>query len=125
QQLRWRHRKNVMVTKATPKKPWSDLNPNATVAKTIRVPQHIAFQMDLYTEQLGTNIGRWLTTVMEDVLPAFEPGASHTVTLRLPQVLEAMRKAKVGPEVDIEELKKKITEGAPQGRPRRQGGKLF
>ena len=62
---------------------------------------------------------------MEDVLPAFEPGASPTVTLRLPQVLEAMRKAKVGPEVDVEDLKKKIIEGAPQGRPRRQGGKLI
>jgi hypothetical protein len=81
--------------------------------------------MDLYTEQLGTNIGRWLTTVMEDVLPAFKPGASPDVHLRLPVVLEAMRKAGVGPVVDTEALKKKITEGAPQGRPRRLGGKLI
>src|SRR6516164_3035540 len=109
-----------MSAKEKSRDPWMELNPNITVPKTIRVPQHIAFQMDLYTEQLGTNIGRWLTTIMEDVLPAFEPGASPTVTLRLPQLLEAMRKAKIGPEVDIEELKKKITEGVAQGRPRKQ-----
>ena len=114
-----------MSAKEKSRDPWMDLNPNITVAKTIRVPQHIAYQMDLYTEQLGTNIGRWLTTVMEDVLPAFKPGASPDVHLRLPVVLEAMRKAGVGPVVDTEALKKKITEGAPQGRPRRLGGKLI
>jgi hypothetical protein len=114
-----------MSAKEKSRDSWMDLNPNITVPKTIRVPQHIAFQMDLYTEQLGTNIGRWLTTVMEDVLPAFKPGASPTVNLRLPVVLEAMRKAGVGPVVDTEELKRKITLGAPQGRPRKQGGKLI
>jgi hypothetical protein len=36
-----------------------------------------------------------------------------------------MRKAGVGPVVDTEELKKKITEGSPQGRPRKHGGKLI
>ena len=114
-----------MITKRPRKSPGTDLDPNATVAKTIRVPQHIAFQMDLYTEQLGTNIGRWLTTVMEDVLPAFQPGASPTVTLRFTTGSGSHEKSNVGPEVDIEELKKKITEGAPQGRPRRHGGKLI
>ena len=107
------------------KKPWDGLNPDATVPKTIRLPQTIAFQMDYYSQSMGSSLGRWLTTVLEDVLPAFEPDASPNVKLRLPQVLQSMRKAKMDVEPDVEELKKKVTEGVGPGRPRkRAGGKI-
>jgi len=95
------------------------LNPNRIVPKRIRIPEHIAYQMDTYSEQTDMSIGQWLTHVMEDVLPAFEEGASPTVDLRIATLLQLMRERDVARPVNHEVAHKKTREELAQGRPRK------
>lgn len=86
----------------------ADLNPYATVPKTIRFPEDIAYQMDLYAERMNISVGRMLIAIMRDILPLFEDEAASTGPIRQVAVYQTMKKGKVLYEVDEGELFERI-----------------
>ena len=64
-----------------------------------------------------------MTSLLEDTLPAFKESKQFDVTLRVPQVYQAMERANLLNSVNPEELKKRMLqryEGTgPRGRPKK------
>jgi len=88
----------------------TELNPYATVPKTIRFPEDIAYQMDLYAARMNISVGRMLIALMQDVLPLFEEEvvSGERPPLRQVAVYQTMKKGKVLSEVDEDELIERI-----------------
>jgi hypothetical protein len=100
---------------------FDDLDPVA-IPVSVRLPTKTAFLLYLYSEQMSTSAGKLLSSLLEDVLPAFESG-NFEVKLRIPQVYKAMENADLLRSVDPEELKERMLqryEGTgPRGRPKK------
>lgn len=62
-----------------------------------------------------------MTSILEDVLPAFTKKDDFTVTLRVPQVYRAMENSNLLQSVNTADLKEKILKRGegPIGRPRK------
>lgn len=97
-----------------------DLDLPLAIPISIRLPAKTAYLLYLYAEQMNTSAGKLLSSLLEDVLPAFESG-KFEVKLRVPQVYKAMENADLLGSVDPKELKERIFqryEGTgPRGRP--------
>lgn len=100
-----------------------DLDLPLGIPVSVRLPAKLALLLYLYAERMNTSAGKVLASLLEDTLPAFTDGESFEVTLRLPQVYQAMERVNVLKSVDPEELKKRMLqryEGTgPRGRPRK------
>lgn len=97
-----------------------DVDPNLTVPVSVRIPIRLAFQLQLYAERMNQSTGKIMTSILEDVLPAFNTGTAQ-VTLRVPQVYRAMENGSLLQSVNVRDLKERILkrgEGAV-GRPSR------
>jgi hypothetical protein len=87
------------------------------------VPAKVTFELYLYAR--GVDSPRWqvLTSLLEDTLPAFKESKKFDVTLRVPQVYQAMQHANLLMSVNPEELKERMLQRAegsgPRGRPRK------
>jgi hypothetical protein len=101
----------------------SDFDPGLTVPVSVRLPAKLAYLLQLYTERMNISSGKFFTAILDDVLPAFSKASknSPTVTLRLPQVYQALGAANLLQSVNTEDLKDRIlTRGeGPKGRPRK------
>jgi hypothetical protein len=101
----------------------SELDPALTIPVSVRLPARVAFQLYLYAERMNTSAGKLLTSLLEDTLPAFTEGKKFEVTLRVPQVYQAMQRENLLKSVNPEELKERMLqryEGTgPRGRPRK------
>jgi hypothetical protein len=101
----------------------NDLDPALTIPVSVRVPARVAFQLYLYAERMNTSAGKLLTSLLEDTLPAFKESKKFEVTLRVPQVYQAMQHANLLVSVNPEELKKRMLQRAegsgPRGRPKK------
>ena len=86
----------------------TELNPYATVPKTIRFPEDIAYQMDLYAARMNISVGRMLIAIMQDVLPLFEQDEITEKPIRQVAVYQTMKKGKVLSPVDEDELIERI-----------------
>lgn len=93
---------------------------------SLRLPAKTAHLLYLYSEEMSTSAGKLLSSLLEDILPAFESG-KFEVKLRIPQVYKAMRHASLLRAVNPEELKQRLLqryEGTgPRGRPKKVHGK--
>jgi hypothetical protein len=100
-----------------------DLDPTLTIPVSVRLPARVAYLLYLYSERMNTSAGKLLTSLLEDALPAFTEGKKFEVTLRVPQVYQAMQHANLLNPVNAEELKERMLqryEGTgPRGRPRK------
>jgi hypothetical protein len=100
-----------------------DLDPALAIPVSVRLPAKTAFLLYLYAERMNTSAGKLLASLLEDTLPAFTEGKKFEVTLRVPQVYQAMQHANLLTSVNAEELKKRMLqryEGTgPRGRPRK------
>jgi hypothetical protein len=105
-----------------------DFDPAMTVPVSVRLPAKVAYLLQLYTERMNTSTGKFLNSLLEDVLPAFGKGDKDwpTVTLRLPQVYRAMENADLLQPVNTKDLKERmLTRGeGPRGKPRKVGKRL-
>ena len=101
----------------------NDLDLPLGIAVSVRLPAKTALRLYLYAERMNTSAGKLLTSLLEDTLPAFAEGKKFDVTLRVPQVYQAMQHANLLKSVDPEDIKKRMLqryEGAgPRGRPRK------
>jgi hypothetical protein len=101
----------------------NDIDPALTIPVSIRLPARVAFELYLYAESMNTSAGKLLTSLLQDTLPAFKDGKKFEVTLRVPQVYQAMERANLLNSVNPEELKKRMLqryEGTgPRGRPKK------
>jgi len=62
-----------------------DVNPSLTVPVSVRIPIRLAFQLQLYSERMNQSTGKLMTSILEDVLPAFSIDKPD-VALRVPRV---------------------------------------
>lgn len=88
------------------------------------MPAKVTFELYLYARGVGyPRAGRVLTSLLEDTRPAFKETKKFDVTLRVPQVYQAMQRANLLTSVNPEELKERMLqryEGTgPRGRPRK------
>jgi hypothetical protein len=101
----------------------NDLDLPLGIPVSVRLPAKIAYLLYLYAERMNTSGAKLLASLLEDTLPAFTQGKKFEVTLRMPQVYQAMQGANVLRSVNAEELKKRLLqryEGTgPRGRPRK------
>ena len=99
-----------------------DLDLPAGVPVSVRLPGKLALLLYLYADRMNTSAGKLLASLLEDTLPTFE-SENFEVTLRLPQVYQAMERVNMLKSVDVEELKSRILhrfEGSgPRGSPRK------
>lgn len=86
----------------------TELNPYATVPKTIRFPEDIAYQMDLYAARMNISVGRMMIAILQDVLPLFEEDEVTERPIRQVAVYQTMKKGKVLSPVDEDELIERI-----------------
>src|SRR5262249_47691529 len=100
-----------------------DIDPARTIPVSVRLPAKIAYLLYLYSERMNTSAGKLLTSLLEDTLPAFTEAKKFEVTLRVPQVYQAMERANLLNSVNPEELKKGMLQRhdatGPRGRPRK------
>jgi hypothetical protein len=100
-----------------------DLDLPLGIPVSVRLPAKLALLLYLYAERMNTSAGKVLASLLEDTLPVFTDGENFGVTLRLPQVYQAMQRVNLLKSVDPEELKKRMVqryEGTgPRGRPRK------
>jgi hypothetical protein len=89
---------NVMNTPDPKSMPLSTF---ATIPKTMRFPEPIAYQLDLISEQMGTTSGKFLNDLLEEILPAFA-GNSTRVDLRSLKVYQFLQENKMLRKVDQE-----------------------
>lgn len=96
-------------------------DPNQTVPISLRVPVKIAYLITLYSERMNTSTGKFLSSVLEDVMPAFSnPPKDGMVRIRIPSVYQAMQHGDLLQNVRPEDVKSRILhrgEGQPTGRP--------
>jgi hypothetical protein len=101
----------------------NDIDPAVTIPVSVRLPAKTAYLLYLYSERMNTSAGKLLTSLLEDTLPAFTEAKKFEVTLRVPQVYQAMQRANLLTSVNPEELKERMLqryEGTgPRGRPRK------
>ena len=101
----------------------TEIDPALTIPVSVRLPARVAFQLYLYAERMNTSAGKLLTSLLEDTLPAFKDGKKFEVTLRVPQVYQAMERASLLNSVNPEELKERMLQRykatGPRGRPRK------
>lgn len=90
------------------------------VPMSIRLPAKEAYLLYLYSEQMGTSSGKMLSSILEDVFPSFENG-DHKISLRMAQVYNALKNAKLLTSVNEQHLKdrllKRTDPGGELGRP--------
>ena len=101
----------------------NDIDSALTIPVSVRLPARVAFELYLYAERMNTSAGKLLTSLLEDTLPAFKDGKKFEVTLRVPQVYQAMQRANLLTSVNPEELKERMLQRAegsgPRGRPKK------
>jgi hypothetical protein len=101
----------------------ANLDPALAIPVSVRLSAKVALLLYLYAERMNTSAGKLLTSLLEDTLPAFTEGKKFEVTLRMPQVYEAMQRANLLKPVNAEDIKKRMLqryEGTgPRGRPRK------
>ena len=101
----------------------NDLDLPLGIPVSVRLPAKIAYLLYLYAERMNTSGAKLLASLLEDTLPAFTQGKKFEVTLRVPQVYQAMQHANLLNPVNAEELKERMLqryEGTgPRGRPRK------
>jgi hypothetical protein len=101
----------------------NDLDLPLGISVSVRLPAKIAYLLYLYAERMNTSPGKLLTSLLEDVLPAFTERKKSEVSLRAPQVYRAMQDANLLRSVNPEDIRERILrryEGTgPRGRPRK------
>jgi hypothetical protein len=99
-----------------------DVDPNLTVPISVRIPIKLAFQLQLYSERMNTSTGKLMTSLLEDILPAFS-FSEYAVKLRAPQVYRAMENGSLLQSVNVRDLKERILKRGegPVGRPSHKG----
>jgi hypothetical protein len=101
----------------------NDLDLPLAIPVSLRLPAKLALLLYLYAERMNTSAGKLLASLLEDTLPVFEEDEKFEVTLRLPQVYQAMKRVNLLRSVNQEDLKQRILqryEGTgPRGRPRK------
>jgi hypothetical protein len=101
----------------------TEIDSALTIPVSVRLPARVAFELYLYAERMNTSAGKLLTSLLEDTLPAFKDGKKFEVTLRVPQVYQAMERASLLNSVNPEELKERMLQRyeatGPRGRPRK------
>jgi hypothetical protein len=90
---------------------------------SVRLPGKMAYLLYLYAERMNTSPGKLLTSLLEDILPAFTEDKKPEVTLRVPKAYRIMQSANLLRPVNTEDLKKRMLqryEGTgPRGRPKK------
>jgi hypothetical protein len=61
-----------------------------SVPVSIRLPWSVAYLLNLYAQELNLSAGKVLTSILEDVIPAFED-KNYKEALRIPQVYHLMK----------------------------------
>lgn len=101
----------TIVSNQTPRKSvedeMRDVDPNLTVPVSVRVPVRLAFQLHLYAERMNQSTGKIMTSLLEDVLPAFSTDKPE-VKLRVPQVYRAMEAGSLLQSVNVRDLKERM-----------------
>jgi hypothetical protein len=69
----------------------NDLDLPLGIPVSVRLPGKMAYLLYLYAERMNTSPGKLLTSLLEDVLPAFTGGKE--VTLRVPKAYQVMQDA--------------------------------
>lgn len=89
---------------------WMYLSKFSTVAKTVRLPETIAFQLDFISQELKTSPGKLLAEILEDVLPIFMTATEDRELVDIAIIHHYRRLKKVGAlqTADTAELIEKI-----------------
>lgn len=102
----------------------SGLDPNATVPISLRVPIRTAYLLTLYAERMNTSTGKFMSSILEDVMPLFShPTKDFVVKVRLPAVYQAMSAGDLLQSINPTDVKRRVLkrgEGQPIGRPRKK-----
>jgi hypothetical protein len=84
-----------------------DIDSSLTVPVSVRIPIKLAFQLQLYSERMNQSTGKIMTSILEDVLPAFSSDKPE-VKVRVPQVYRAMEDGSLLQSVNVRDLKERM-----------------
>ena len=100
-----------------------DIPKNLTFPASARLPAEQILQLDIIAEQMDTSTGKVLSTILEDILPLFDPKNERASDLKIIQLYRAMRQIGILKSVNVEDKKRKLLgrgPDRPRGRPKKE-----
>ena len=89
----------------------SNIDSSLTIPVSVRIPARLAYLLTLYSKQLNQSTGKIMTSILEDVLPAFTEGQSG-VRIRIAQAYVVMDGADLLQAVNVADLKEALLKRA-------------
>jgi uncharacterized protein YjgD (DUF1641 family) len=101
----------------------AQIDKTLTFPLSARLSAEQILRLNVITAQMNTSTGKFLSAILEDVLPLFDKGGDAPVTIRLAKLYKVMKDTDMLQAINVENEKRKLLargEGQPRGRPRKE-----